>query len=316
MLGMRAKRAMADEILAELAERQHGVVARRQLIAAGMTNSGVTRRLGSGRLHPLYRGVFAVGHKAIPRQAWWMAAVLAVGGGPSRGGKPLEHWGASISHRSAAELWGLLEPREGPIDVSVSGDGGKRRRTGIRLHRSLTLLPAHVTLRGGIPVTTPARTIADLSRAVAAKRPGALTEWELRRAVRQAEVFGLPLGDEIKSDRTRSDLEGDFLGLCRRHRLPAPEVNVRIGRDLVDFLWRDRHLVVETDSYQYHRGRIAFQDDRDRDLRLRTAGYEVVRFSEKQVDEDPERVAGALARALRVGADARDREGKSQGRRR
>lgn len=245
-----------------------------------------------------------------------MAAVLAVGGGPSRGGKPLEHWGASTSHRSAAELWGLLEPREGPIDVSVSGDGGKRQRRGIRLHRSLTLLPAHVTLRDGIPVTTPTRTIADLSRAVAAHRPGAVSERELRRAVRQAEVFGLPLSDEIESDRTRSDLESDFLDLCHRHRLPRPEVNVRIGHDLVDFLWRDCRLVAETDSYQYHRGRVAFQDDRDRDLRLRTAGYEVLHFSEKQVDEEPERVAKALGRALRVGADADERESHDQSSRR
>lgn len=233
-----------------------------------------------------------------------MAAVLAVGGGPTNGGRPLEHWGASISHRSAAELWELLSPRNGPVDVSVPGATGRSRRAGIRLHRTLTLLPADVTLRSGIPVTKPARTIADLSRAVAAKQPGALAEWELRRATRQAEVFGLPLGDEIGSDRTRSDLEGDFLDLCRRHRLPAPEVNVSIGRDLVDFLWRDRRLIVETDSYQYHRGRIAFQDDRDRDLRLRTAGYEVLRFSEKQLNEEPGRVAGALAAALRVGADA------------
>lgn len=234
-----------------------------------------------------------------------MAAVLAAGGGPWGAGKPLEHWRAAISHRSAAELWGLLGPRQGPVDVSVPGNGGKRQRSGIRLHRSLTLLPAHVTLRSRIPVTTPARTISDLRRAV--------PEWELRRATRQAEVFGLSLGDEIGSDRTRSDLEGDFLNLCRRHRLPAPEVNVSIGSDLVDFLWRDRRLIVETDSYQYHRGRIAFQDDRDRDLRLRDAGFEVVRFSEKQLDEEPGRVAEALGRALRVGRDADDRESKGQG---
>lgn len=244
-----------------------------------------------------------------------MAAVLAAGNGPLRAGRPLEHWGAAIGHRSAAELWGLLEMRDGPVDVAVPGDGGKRQRRGIRLHRSLTLLPADVTLRSGIPVTRPARTLADLTRATAAKRPGALTDWELRRAVRQAEVLGLPLGEDTKSDRTRSDLESDFLRLCRRHRLPEPEVNVRIGPDLVDFLWRDRRLVVETDGYRYHRGRIAFEDDRDRDLRLRTSGYEVVRFSEKQIDDEPDRVARALARALRVGRDADDREGKSQGRR-
>lgn len=241
-----------------------------------------------------------------------MAAVLAVGRGPSRAAKPLERWGVAISHRSAAELWGLLDARDEPVDVSVPGAGGKRQRRGIRLHRSLTLLPAHVTLRSGIPVTKPARTLTDLRRAVAAKRPGSLSEWELRRAIRQAEVLGLPLDEQAETDRTRSDLEGDFLDLCCGHGLPAPEVNVPIGSDLVDFLWRDRRLVVETDSYQYHRGRIAFQDDRDRDLRLRDAGYELVRLSEKQLNEEPGRVAETLVRALRVGRDADDRESKGQ----
>lgn len=313
---MDGKSAKADRAVAEIARRQHGVVALGQLRAAGISEDAARARVLAGRLHRVHQGVYAVGHRAFSREGRWIAAVLAAGGGPSRAAKPLERWGAAIGHRSAAELWGLLEPGEGAVDVSVPGDGGKRRRKGIRLHRSITLLPAHVTLRSGIPVTTPARTVADLSRAVAAKRSGAVSEWELRRATRQAEVLGLPLEEGPGSDRTRSDLEGDFLDLCHRHRLPTPEINVPIGRDLVDFLWGDRRLVVETDSYQYHRGRIAFQDDRDRDLRLRTAGYEVMRFSEKQLNEEPERVAKALARALRVGADARDREGKSQGRRR
>jgi very-short-patch-repair endonuclease len=312
---MREERA-SDYWMSKVAERQHGVLSAAQLSGCEIDKDGVLRRVRAGRLHRLHRGVYAVGHTAIPHEGRWMAAVLATGGGPSRAADPLERWGAAVSHRSAAELWRLLEPRDGPVDVSVPGERGKRRRTGIRLHRSPTLLPAHVTLRSGIPVTTPTRTLADLSRAVAAKRPGALAEWEMRRAIRQAEVLGLPLGDEIESDRTRSDLEGDFLGICCHHRLPTPEVNVPIGPDLVDFLWRDRRLIAETDSYQYHRGRIAFQDDRDRDLRLRAAGYEVLRFSEKQVDEEPERVARALARALRVGADASERESQGQSGRR
>ena len=132
-----------------------------------------------------------------------------------------------------------------------------------------------------------------------------MTEKELRRAIRQADVLGLPIGDVPDRDRTRSDLERDFLRVCHHRRLPAPEVNVRVGRDLVDFLWPDRRLIVETDSYLYHRGRIAFEDDHERDLRLRGAGFDVMRVSEKQVDAEPEQVAEAVAAALRVGADAR-----------
>ncbi len=230
-----------------------------------------------------------------------MAAVLAVGRVAGQGGRSvLDHWGAAISHRSAAGVWELLPPASAPVDVAVPSDGGKARRAGIRIHRSVSLAPADVTLRGGIPVTTPARTVADLRAATAVRRPGALSERELRRAIRQANVRGLPIDDESGRDRTRSDLERDFLRLCRRHRLPAPEVNVRIGRYLVDFLWRERRLVVETDGYRYHRGRAAFDDDRARDLELRGLGYEVVRLSERQVNEEP----GCVAETLRAAVPA------------
>lgn len=99
-------------------------------------------------------------------------------------------------------------------------------------------------------MTKPAQTIVDLR--------GAVPPRELRRAIRQANVLGLPIGSEASRDRTRSDLEWDFLRLCKRRHLPTPEVNVRIGPHLVDFPWRERRLVVETDGYRYHRGRQAF----------------------------------------------------------
>jgi very-short-patch-repair endonuclease len=131
-----------------------------------------------------------------------------------------------------------------------------------------------------------------------ARRPGSISSRELRKAIRQANVFGFPIGSEDAKVRTRSDLEGDFLRLCRRHRLPLPEVNVRIGPYLVDFLWRERRFVVETDSYLYHRGEVAFQDDHARDLELMSRGFEVLRISELQLDEKPARVAEVLAGRL------------------
>ena len=115
-------------------------------------------------------------------------------------------------------------------------------------------------------------------------------------------MLGFAVDDESRRDRTRSDLERDFLALCRRHRLPPPEVNVRIGRHLVDFLWRERRFIVETDSYLYHRGEQAFQEDRDRDLKLKRLGYEVLRLSEQQVNEEPDDVAEVLVSTLGCGA--------------
>ena len=167
-----------------------------------------------------------------------MAAVLAYGEG------------ATLSHRSAAELWACCPHRCGPVDVTVPGHGGRRKRRGIRLHRSPLLTPAVTTIRNGITVTTPARTLADLRRACATRDelgsgdPPGRGRWDCRSASgRRAPTC------------TRSELERRFLRLCRRHRLPTPEVNARIGPFIVDFLWRDRALIVETDGYRFHRGR-------------------------------------------------------------
>jgi very-short-patch-repair endonuclease len=149
-------------------------------------------------------------------------------------------------------------------------------------------VPPLVTEHKGIPVTTPARTIDDLR--------GIVPPYLVRRATRQAEFARLI--DLRGSDRSRSDLESDFLGLCCAHRIPAPEVNVRVGRLLVDFLWRRQRVAVETDSYAYHRGQVAFQDDRARDLELRRHGFEVRRYSELQVNEAPAEIAADLREAL------------------
>jgi len=218
-----------------------------------------------------------------------MAAVLACG--PR----------AVLSHGAAAVHWGLLRPLDGPIDVTVPTHNGRQRRSGIRIHRCTTLgaplrpygtekRPAPlVTVRDRIPVTTVPRTIADL--------PVTLAPYLVRRAIRQAEFLKLPVG--IETDRTRSDLERYFLRLCRRHRLPQPEVNVLIDGMTVDFLWRDARLVVETDSYATHGGTVAFEDDRVRDLRLRRLGYAVHHFSELQLEGEPAAVAGDVAAGLR-----------------
>jgi len=267
-----------DSAVARLAERQHGVVSYRQLKEAGMTGNGIAQRARRGQLHRLHRGVYAVGHRPVSRRGFWMAAVFACG------------QRAVLSHRSAAELWGLLSPQGGQIDVSTPVRNGRAKRRGIRLHRCPSLVAGATTFRLGIPVTTPARTIADLRRHV--------PPWQWRRAVRQAELAGFPLGPETETDGTRSDLERDFLHICRRAGLRMPEVNVKVGKWTVDFLWRVERLAVEVDSYRYHRGRIAFQDDHARDLSLRRLGLAVHRFDERQIDEEPDQVAADLIAAL------------------
>jgi very-short-patch-repair endonuclease len=293
------KVASPHVLVARIAERQYGVVSISQMRSAGVSDDAARGGVLSGRLHRVHRGVYAIGHAALSREARCMAAVLAVGGGPTVRGDVLEHWGAAVSHRTAASLWGLLPAKSDSCDVIVRGNGGKARRAGVRVHRPRSLATVHVTLRQRIPVTTPARTIADLREAISRRRIGAIAPWELRKAIRQANVIGLPIEERDAADRTRSDLERDFLTLCRRHRLPRPEVNVRIGAYLLDFLWREERLGVETDSYRYHRGEVAFHDDRVRELELMRFGYHVLRLSETQIDDAPKDVAEVLDAELR-----------------
>jgi very-short-patch-repair endonuclease len=276
---MREGGAAPDSILARVAARQHGVVTTAQLAAVGIEKSAVSRRAAVGRLHRVYRGVYAVGHTALASEGRWLAAVLAYGGG------------AVLSHRSAAELWELLPSRPGPVDVTIPTSNGRTLRPGIRLHRAPSLPVGATTRRNAIAVTTPARTIADLRRVTGTD--------DQRRALRQAEFLGLDLGDRggAQPEPTRSALERRFLRLCRRHRLPAPEVNVPIGPYEVDFLWQPQRLVVETDGYNAHRGRLAFEADRARDAALTLLGYTVVRFTHRQVVDEAPQVARTL-RAL------------------
>lgn len=296
---MNGKVANATQRIAEIADRQHGVVSLAQLREAGLSDDGVRARALAGYLHRVHRGVYAIGHTGLSAEGRWFAAVLAVGRGPHLGGRSiLERWGAAISHRSAASLWELLPVRDGRSDVIVHGIGGRATRAGIRVHRSLSLVATGVTIRHGVPVTTPVRTIADLRGPGPGRRSGAVPRWELRKAIRQANVIGLPLKERDAAVRTRSDLERDFLLLCGRYRLPRPEVNVPIGPYLVDFLWREERLAVETDSYRYHRGEVAFHDDRVRELELMRLGYHVLRLSEVQIDDAPKDVAEVLEAEL------------------
>jgi very-short-patch-repair endonuclease len=137
-------------------------------------------------------------------------------------------------------------------------------------------------------VTTPARTIDDLRRVLRSDR--------FEAVLHRAELLRLDVGKQqgFEPDHTRSELERRFLRLCRRHRIPSPEVNVRIGPFLVDFLWRDARLIVETDGYRFHRPRSAFESDRARDVELKLLGYTVARFTYRQVVSEPSRVARTL----------------------
>jgi very-short-patch-repair endonuclease len=265
-------------LVSQIASRQHGVITVSQLSGAGVERDVASKWARARRLHRIHRGVYAVGHVPRSRKSKWMAAVLACGDG------------AALSHASAAALWGLLDWRDGPVEVSIPVEGGRRPRAGVRIHRRPGLPHAAITRRHNIPVTRPAQTIADLR--------GRASDAQLRRAIRQAEVLGFPTGLDHAADPTQSEMEDLFLALCRRNALPEPQVNVRIDALIVDFLWSQRRLVVETDGYRFHRGPSAFENDHDRDLRLRTLGYDVLRLTYRHLATEPTRVAALVRREL------------------
>jgi very-short-patch-repair endonuclease len=139
-------------------------------------------------------------------------------------------------------------------------------------------------------VTKPARTLEDLKRV--------LPEKQFAQAIREAEYLRLPVGEQFSPDGTRNDFEARFLALCRRHRLPKPEVNVFIGSYQVDFLWREQRVIVELDGWEGHRMRSSFEADRARDSQLRVMGYTVVRFTWRQLTEEPAFVVATVRKLL------------------
>jgi very-short-patch-repair endonuclease len=275
--GMRNKRSPSPDIrLAQLAARQHAVASTAELLATGLSRTGIARRVRSGRLHRKHQGVYAVGHANLSQQGIWLAAVKSCG--PR----------AALSHQSAAQLWKLisLAAFRGWPHVTVPGSGGRRRRPGIIVHRSTTLGRGDWMIRDSIRVTNPRRTLEDLHHT--------LDHEAWLDAIDRARSLHLPIPDVGPTAPTRSRLERRMLGLFKLHRVPRPEVNVWIGSFLIDFLWRDHRLIVETDSWEHHRDRASFESDRARDTKLTHMGYRVVRITWRQICDDPDEVAASL----------------------
>jgi predicted transcriptional regulator of viral defense system len=248
-----------DWRLASLAADQHGVAASRQLLTLGFSPSQIKHRLRAGRLHRLHRGVYAVGHANVTREARWLAAVLA-------GGEP-----ALLSHRDAAALWRMADYAGGLIEITTPGTGA-RARAGIRIHRARYLAPEDVSSHCRIPVTSPARTLLDLAAVLGRRHlelaleealrievvtAGALREQVERNPGRKGVLAlrDLLVLDTSKIAETKSRLEARFLRFCDEERLPPPEVNAWVGGYEVDMSWPTTNVIVELDSWEFHRGR-------------------------------------------------------------
>lgn len=292
-----------DRLLARLAGRQYGVVARWQLLAAGVSRRVIDGRLGR-RLHPIHRGVYAVGYQSDCTRSRWIAAVLMAG--PD----------AVLSHRSAAQLW-RFSPRSGHM-IEVARPSRLSSHPHIRGYRS-RLPRDERTVVNRIPVTTAPRTILDLA-VVASRR-------EVERALNEMEAQGVtdPLSipnllkrhhrrrgsaliRSLLADKaeglgiTRNDFEEDFVTLLDAHGLPRPRLNADIligGRFFnADCLWADARLIVELDGRETHGAPRAFEDDRERDRLMLAEGWRVMRVTWRQLHMQEAAVAGDLRKAL------------------
>jgi very-short-patch-repair endonuclease len=286
----------------ELAERQHGVVTRTQMVGVGFGPQSIKHRVASGRLHPIWRGVYAVGRPQLSVYGRWMRAVLCCGPG------------AALSHETAAALWQIRSARRREVEVSVPL-GVRRRRPGIVVHRRAALGADDLTQRHGIPVTSPVCTLIDLAATLPHNQLEAaineadkldLTDPEALRAALDDVVSARPGTAALRRtlDRrtfalTDSELERRFLPVARRAGLPGPQTGRRLNGFRVDFYWPDLGLVVETDGLRYHRTPAQQTKDRLRDQAHAAVGLTTLRFTHAQIAHDAAHVRATLAAVAR-----------------
>lgn len=278
-----------------MAARQHGVVSWPQLAALGLSRNAVHQRAKAGRLHRVHRGVYAVGHARLTLRGRWMAAVLACG--PQ----------AVLSHRSALALHDLRPVPAGPIDVTVPARG-RKGPPGLRLHCVRALDPRDRTRKDAIPVTTVARALLDYADTArpqqlrlaleAAERRDALDGRALaallhrspgRRGLKALSAALRELGDE--APWTRSELENHVLALVRHYGLPEPQCNVVVDGFTVDAYWPEANLVLEADSWHFHKTRAQFEEDRRRDAELQARGKRAIRVTQRRLTREGAAVA-------------------------
>jgi Transcriptional regulator, AbiEi antitoxin len=291
--------------LADLADRQHGVVSLRQMQRLGYSRDAVSYAARAGRLHRVHRGVYAVGHRRLSWHGHCLAAVLACG----------SH--AVASHFSAAWLWGLLPSR--PTANHVVTPTRRHARAEMRVHYA-RLTGDDRVVREGIPITALPRTLLDLAPLISRNRLDRLIEraeelriFDLRQLdsllERSAGHRGVdPLRRAVAIYRpepafSRSGLERRFLALVRASDLPVPSLNYVVAGWELDAYWKAERFAVELDVYETHGSRRAFEEDRRRHEELKLAGIEMIRLTGRRIDREPtevvERVAALLGQRRR-----------------
>ncbi|MBV9335854.1 MAG: DUF559 domain-containing protein [Solirubrobacterales bacterium] len=278
-----------------LAERQWGRISAAQFGALGIDRRVVFRWVSQGYLHCELPRVYAVGHRAPSVEADLWAAVLYAGPG------------AMLSHATALWWHGLLDRRPWPLQVTTP-----RRCRSLRGIRVYGRRACARMLHRGLPTTSLEQALLDYAAVAPLERVRhALAVADYRKLLNSSALRS-SLGKgrrgsvrlaaalerhEPKLAHTRSPLERLFLPLCERAGVPMPDVNVWIAGVMVDALWREQRLVVELDGRDNHSSWAQIQGDRSKELRLRGAGFDVVRYGTRQLEEEAPAVEAELRRA-------------------
>ena len=275
-----------------LARKQHFVVTRQQLLRLGYDDDAIKHRVRQGRLHPVFRGVYAVGRRDLSREGLFIAAVLACGEG------------AALSHEHAGEHWRIRPRAAGDLEVSLTRS--IRGRAGIRPHQRRIFATTHLR---GVPVTTVVQTMIDLApRYSESDQEAMIGEADKRRLIdperlrtaldkapRQPGVGVLKRTlDRRTFVLTHSQLERLFIPLAVEAGAGLPTGQRKLGPHRVDFYFEQLNLVVETDGLSYHRTAAQQSDDSRRDNAHEIDGRRRLRFSHGDIKYDPEYVRETL----------------------
>jgi hypothetical protein len=219
---------------------------------------------------------------------------------------------AVLSHRDGAHHHNVWRGSRREIDVTAARS--RRRIPGVTLHRTRGLDPRDWGHKDGIPVTSLARTYLDCATLMPQRQVTAMLEegerlriFDLRaiedvierhpRHRGRASLVAC-LGAALEEGQhTKLELERLFLTVCREAGIPLPACNVWVEGYEVDAHWPGTSLIVELDSWKFHRTRAAFERDRARDLHLKLKEYNVLRITWRQLTERPREVIRTL-RAL------------------
>jgi very-short-patch-repair endonuclease len=305
----RPDRARRSAALGEIARGQYGVFTRRQALDVGHLRSAIDWRVRTGEWESTDFGVYRT---AGTPASWHQRLLSACLAGP-----------AVASHRSAAVLWRFPGFDDSVVEVTAIRHR-RRFASDVVWHESIRLGDDQHTVLDGVPTTSATRTIIDLGAVCDASAIIAAFDDAARRSLTSAgrvaaamESLGptrrgsgtlrRALAQRLQADPVpESILETRFAELVRDAGLPTPVRQHRVADGSgqivarVDFAYPRARLAIEIDGAQFHAGASAWRGDLARQNVLVALGWQVLRFTARDLDTRPDEIATTIRSTLRL----------------